>query len=207
MSNSPRHSHRSLARLMFPMLLAVAVLPEIIIVAVAVLARLTGCRLDQQGVCEIGPLVVPRTIDNVLEAAGVSIQVSANWRQGFYLTLGVLLVACFVVVMSGWSRVTSRLLLGSAAALFLGLLPLFAPGLAIELLANKNVCDTAGGDECLIFGGIVERAFDAVSMPHPLFLNKVVLLAVGLFALYAVVVIVLGIVSAAGSRKSRQLHS
>ena len=94
----------------------------------------------------------------------------------------------------GWTRLTSRLMLGSVAALFFGLLPLSAPGLAIMILAEQKVCDTARGDDCLIFGGTIDRAYAAVRMGQPPFFETVALQAFGMFVLYAIVVIVLGVI-------------
>jgi hypothetical protein len=59
----------------------------LVIGGVAVIARLTGCQPDQQEPCMIGSLAVSKVIDNALLAAGVSIRVSAHWRDGFYLIL------------------------------------------------------------------------------------------------------------------------
>jgi hypothetical protein len=76
--------------------------------------------------------------------------------------------------------------------------------LAITILAEQKVCDTAGGDNCLIFGATVDTAYAAVSMAQPPILDKVVLIAISLIVLYAIVVVVQGIVSAARPVKSKQ---
>jgi hypothetical protein len=66
------------------------------------------------------------------------------------------------------------------------------------ILAEQKVCDTAGGDDCLMFGGTIDRAYAAVRMGQPPFFETVALLAFGMFVLYAIVVIVLGIVRQRG---------
>jgi len=204
---SVRRSHHYLARLALPLLLAVALLPEIVIFAVAALASLMGCEPVQKEACLIGPLAVSDVIDWALLAGGVSILYSAAWRSGFYLAVAGGLVLCYIVLIQGWARITSRLLLGSAVALFFALLPLAGPGLAITTLAKQNICDPEGGHDCLIFGGKVDKAYAAVSMAQPPIFDTIVLLAFGSLGIYATLVILLAIVPAARPAKSKQQSS
>jgi len=193
---SLERSHRYLARFVLLLLVAIPLLPEIVIWAVAALASLMGCRPDQKDACLIGSLAVSDVIDWALQAAGVSIVGSATERAYLYLAIGGWLVVCYVVLIRGWQRVTSRLLFGSLVALILALLPFWGPMLAIKMLANGPYCEPAGSSGCMLFGGKVNQAYAAISMADPPPYYTSALLAVGLFAVYAILVIMQRVVSA-----------
>jgi hypothetical protein len=195
-TKSFEHSHQYLARRALLLLVAIPLLPEIVIFAVAALAFLMGCRPDQKGACLIGSLAVSDVIDWALQAGGVSTVGSATERAYLYPAIGGWLVACYVVLIRGWKRLRSRLLLGSAVALFLALLPFWGPMLAIKMLANGPYCEPAGSRDCTLFGGKVDLAYAALSMADPPPYYKSVQLAAGIFVVYAILVIVQRVVSA-----------
>lgn len=197
-------SPRYLARLVLLLLLAIPLLPEIVIGIAAALAGLMGCRPDQKDACLIGSLAVNDAINWALQAGGVSIVASATERTYLYLAIGGWLVACYVVLIWGWKRVRSRLLLGSAVALYLALVPFWGPMLAIKMLADRPYCEPAGSGGCTLFGGKVNQAYAALSMADPPPYYESTKLAVGIFAVYAILVIVQRVVSARRPVKSRR---
>jgi hypothetical protein len=194
-------SHRYLARFVLLLLVAIPLLPEIVICAVAGLAGLMGCRPDKDA-CLIGSLAVSNVIDWALWAGGVDIVKSAAWRAYFYLAIGAWLVVCYVVLIQGWERVTSRLLLGSAVALFFALLPFWGPLLAIKMFANEHLCKPENTG-CMLFGGKVDNAYAALEMSD-LPNHGGALPAVGIFFVFAVFVTARGVVSARRAVKSER---
>jgi hypothetical protein len=203
--DSLERSHRYSARLVLLLLVAIPLLPEIVIWAVAALAGLVGCQPDQKDACLIGSLAVSNVIDRALWAGGVDIVKSAAWRAYFYLAIGGWLVVCYVVLIQGWGRVTSRLLLGSVVALFLALWPFWGPLLAIKMFANERFCKPESTG-CLLFGGKVDNAYAALEMINLPFKNGGALPAVGIFLVFAVLVIARGVVSARRAVKSERAN-
>jgi hypothetical protein len=202
-NRSPERPHRHQARLLLLALVAIPLLPEMVIGIAAALAGLMGCRLDQTEPCLIGSLAVSDIISWALQAGAgfilVRIKSSAFWSTGFYLAVGMWLVVCYVVLIQGWSRVASRLLLGFALAFLFALLPYDGPRFAITNLAKKGFCEpTAGGtDVCEMFGRRVEGADAAVLMGEPILHFAGILLAIAIFAVFAIIVLV----SAAAARR------
>jgi hypothetical protein len=138
--------------------------------------------------------------------AGVRVAASIASLGGFYLAIIGWLAMCYVVLTLGWSRLASRLLLGLAVALVFALLPYFAPWLSIANLVTKESCDPNSGRACMIFGGGVKAAYAAVRVVAPELLYGGVL-AIGIFfiyAIYAVVAALTGVVSARRQVKAEQ---
>ena len=187
-------SHGHAARWVLLALLVVPFLPEIAIWAVAALAGLAGCQPDQKDACLVGSLAVSDVIDRALWAGGVDIVRSAAWRSYFYVAIVAWLGLCYIVLIQGWERVTSRLLLGAALALTFALLPFWGPLLAIKMFANERLCKPESTG-CLLFGGKVENAYAALEMTNLPFNSGGVLPAVGLFAVFSVFAIAAGVVS------------
>jgi hypothetical protein len=175
-------------------------LPEIVIWAVAAIAWTMGCQPDQKVPCLIGALPVSDVIGLALQTgAGLAIagvRSSAVWLVVIHVAVAAWLVACYLALMQGWARMPSRLLLGFAVALIFAFLPFFGPMLALANLVNENCRPNEGGvGSCMLFGGYVggpdhSPAHDAVLMgwlaPHG------ALLALGIFGIYAIVVVVAG---------------
>ena len=191
------HSHRLRWRLTLLLLVTIPLLPEIVILATATLATLQGCRPAQTDVC----LLVSRPVSDILALA---LQAGAGWivaatskpdaLTAIYVGLAAWLVACLVVVTFGWARISSRLLLGLAVALTFAVLPYFGPMLALEPLVHSQ-CKPNDGyvGPCTIFGGDVGTpAHAAVSIGWLGLVGTP--LAMGIFAVYAIAVILLAVV-------------
>jgi hypothetical protein len=199
--DSLERSHRYSARLLLLLLVAIPLLPEIVIWVVAALAGLVGCQPDQKDACLFGSLSVSNIIDWALWAGGVDIVKSAAWRAYFYLAMGGWLAVCYVVLIQGWERLRSRLLLGSAVALVFALLPFWGPLLAIKMFASERLCKPESTG-CMLFGGKVDNAYPALEMINLPFNNGGVLPVVGIFVVFAVFVIARSVVSTRPAAKS-----
>jgi hypothetical protein len=208
-NRSPERPHRHQARLLLLALVVIPLLPEIVIGIAAALAGVMGCRLDQPKPCLIGSLAVNDIISWALQAGAgflvVRIKSSAFWSTGFYLAVGMWLLVCYVVMIQGWSRVASRLLLGFALAFLFAFLPYDGPRFAITNLAKKGSCDpnVGGNNVCKMFGGSVDGADAAVLMGEPILQFAGILLAMGIFAVFAIIVVV----SAAAAKRRAKSQS
>jgi hypothetical protein len=190
-TDSLERSHRYSARWLLLLLVTIPLVPEIFIWVVAAVAGLMGCEPGQKHACLIGSLAVSDVIDWDLSAAGVLSPTSSTY---FYLAIGGWLVACFAVLIRGWKRVTSRLLLGSAVASFFALLPILGPLFAIKMVADANVCKPQSTG-CLLFGGEVKNAYGALEKANLAFRNGDALVVVGIFVVFAIFVIASGAIS------------
>lgn len=185
---------RHWAKPLLLLLVTISFLPEMVIWVTAGFARLMGCQPGQKDPC-LGSLTISNIIDQALQVSAgfivTHVSVSERWMIGFYLAIAVWLVACYAVVMLGWSRVSSRLVLGCLVALVFSVLPFLGPGLAILGLAERGSCQPSVGsdDPCKIFGGEVSQANAAVSLTEPNLQFGGALLAIGIFVVYAMVVI------------------
>jgi hypothetical protein len=203
-TDSIERSHRHSARWLLLLLVAVPLLPEIFIWAVATFAGLKGCQPDQQVACRLGSLVVSDLVDRALWAAGVDIVKSAAWRTYFYLAIGAWLVACCIVLIQGWAGVKSRLLLGTVVALFLALLPFWGPLATVKIFADEGLCKPEAVTGCKLFGGNVDNAYAALQMRDLPFSDDDPLLAVWIFAGFSLLAIAGGVASARRAAKSEQ---
>ena len=190
-TDSIEQSHRYSARVLLPLLVTMLLLPELFIWAVAALAGLMGCEPGQKHVCLVGSLAVSNVIEWGLSAAGV---LSPSWSKYFYLAVDGWLVVCLVALIRGWTGVTSRLLLGSAVALFFAVLPNLGPLFAIRMVAELDMCKPESTG-CLIFGGEVRNAYGALEKANLAFLNGDALPVVGILVVFSVFAIVSGTVS------------
>ena len=143
-------------------------------------------------------LAVSNVIEWGLSAAGV---LSPSWSKYFYLAVDGWLVVCLVALIRGWTGVTSRLLLGSAVALFFAVLPNLGPLFAIRMVADSNMCKPESTG-CLIFGGEVRNAYGALEKANLAFLNGDALPMVGILVVFSVFAIVSGTVSGVPSMLS-----
>lgn len=190
-STIPAHPRRRLYRLALLVLVIVPFIPEIIIIGTIAVAKLMGCEPEQKNLCLIGSLPPSEIIRVSLQATATFIITHAGnwkWLVGMYLAIAAWLVACWIVLFQGWTRVPSRLMLGFVIALAFAVLPYFGPMLSIANLVHENCRPNEGGaGPCVIFGGHVAPAHDAVLMGWLVLIGAP--LALGMFVLYAVVVI------------------
>jgi hypothetical protein len=186
------------------LLLIIPALPEITILATSAIARIMGCEADQKDTCLIGSLPVSEVITFALQAGAgaviTGVRTSQAWLVAFYVAIIGCLIASYIALILGWARTLNRLLLGFVVTLFFAFVPYFGPMIAIAHLANANCRpDDSGTRPCTIFGDYVgdadySPANDAVSLGW-LGLYGVPL-SLAMFVGYAIVVIVIGVISA-----------
>lgn len=193
--HSPKHSKRRSARWLLLLLVIVPLLPEIFIGAIAGLAILAGCTARQfPPACKLQSFAVNEVIGWGLSAAGI---LSSPWSIYFYLGLAAWLVFCLVVLNRGWERVVSRLMIGAAITSLFALLPLFGPWFAIDLVAD-NSCNPQKAS-CVVFGGVVKNTYAALEKWYFNIPDVEVLLTaamVGIFVVFAIFVVIRGVISA-----------
>jgi hypothetical protein len=203
-------SGRHLHRLGFLLLVTVPFIPEIAIYGLIGIARVKGCQPEQTDVCLIGAVPVSHAIGFVLKATAGFIVAQAgrlNFVVGLYLAIAGWQTACYGVLSQGWTRVWSRLLLGFAVALLFAIVPYFGLTMATSYLENENCppANEGGFGSCRAFGSYVGGG-DYNPMHDAGQLGWLVLigapLALGIFAVYAIWVVVLGIRSAKRRVKS-----
>ena len=192
---------RYLLRFLLLLLVIIPFIPVIAICMIAAVASLVGCQPDQKNVCLIGSLSVSDVIGWALRSGASFVadnaRKSGEWLTWFYVTVGGWLVVSYVLVILGWARTLSRLLLGFAVTMAFAFLPYFGPMLAIANLTHDQCRPNEGYvGPCIIFGGQVgDAAHDAVFIGWLAFRGGI-RIALGLFVIYVIVVIVLGVVSA-----------
>jgi len=205
---STRRARRRWCRLALLLLIVIALLPEIAIGVVAAVAALKGCQPAQKDACLIAAWPASDIIGLALQAGAgwivAGIRASAVWLVVAYAAVNGWLVASYIALTLGFARTVSRLVLGLALAAFFAFVPYFGPMLAIAGLANDNCRPNDGGvGPCMIYGGHVGSA-DASVVHDAVTLGWLApygaLLALGTFALYAIVVAV----SAAARRRRRR---
>jgi len=180
-TDSSRHR---LWRLALLMLVLVPFLPEIAIYLVTILAYMKGCQVTDTAVCFLGEVRVSGIISALLVGA-----VFVARCMGEYGIAVVWLALCYVAILLGWPRLSSRLLLGFVILVF-ALLPYVGPLLSISHLVS-DVCqpNEGGVGPCIMFGGNVGApAHDTV---NPKLAMLGVLIAVSTFLIYLIVAIVL----------------
>jgi hypothetical protein len=205
-TTSAKHSHHHLARLVLLLLVVIPFLPEIVISATAAFARLMGCLPDQKEACRIGPVAVSDVINWALHAKASWVASEAR-LEDFYLAIAGWMVLCYAALTLGWARVSSRLLLGFAVALVFALLPYFVPILTIADLLSQASCEPTGGGKCQVYGGTVRGVAAAIRMARWDTVFDGILLALGMFVAYAVVVALAGVVAARRPAKPEQSYS
>src|ERR1700722_8068034 len=197
------HSRCRRWRLVLLLLVVISLLPEIVMGVTVAFAEITGCQPDQTSACVIGSLPVSDVIALALEAGTVvilaGVRTNTVWLVVLYAGVAAWLCLCLIVVTLGWARTLSRLLLGLAMAIVFAFLPYFAPLLVVDYLANDNCRPNEGGlGACKLFGDYVGGAeyspvHDAVVMGWLAWFG--IPLALGIFIIYALVVIVIGVSS------------
>jgi hypothetical protein len=125
-----------------------------------------------------------------LTAAGI---LSLPWSIYFYLAIGAWLVVCLFVLVRGWERVFSRLIIGAAIAALFALLPFIGPWFAIDTVADNACQPQKSKIGCLLFGGVVKSAGGALQKSYLvvpdvdfLFLSGMA----GVFVVFAILVVV-----------------
>lgn len=187
------YSRRNFYRFALLLLIIIPFVPEIIILATKAIALLVGCEPNQKDLCRIGWVAASDVIGWVLHAkAGFIIAHAGNlyWLIGFYATVAVWIVACYAVLIFGWTWMWSRLLLGFAVAVIFTVLPYFGLILALGNLVNENCKSNAGGvGACMILGGQVGSADYSLTHAAGALGWGVIIggpLAFGIFAGYAI---------------------
>jgi len=146
---------RSLWRGGLLLLVLLPLLPEILILAVSAYAAAVGCQADAGFACAVGP---PSASGVIRAALKVAYAVGTKFADDNIVIAW--LVGCFLVIILGWSRLASRLLLAFGVTLIFAVLPYFGPILAIGPLVNPKCRPNEGGvpPECTIYGGDVGSA-------------------------------------------------
>jgi hypothetical protein len=173
--------------------LLVVVIPftaEISIFAVAGFASLKGYQSDT---CFVGSSAYGHLIDDILRLrAGTIVDRLLNshgWLLTFYTAFAGWLVVCYLLLLGGWSRLSSRLALGFAIAVTFSVLPFSGPIWALVSIANKNSCDPNIGP-CILFGEKITQAYSAAALEGPI-LRPLdgAKLAISIFAFFAIWVV------------------
>lgn len=195
-------SRRRFRRLTLLLLVIIPFIPTIVILAIAAIAKIKGCQLDQKDVCLIGSLPVSDIIVWMLRSSASVIaprieKPGSGFEQWLFVAVGGWLVACYAILMLGWARVSSRLLLGFALTLVLAFLPYVGLNLALWPLRHNGCYPNIGYiGQCLLFGGEVGRpAHDAVKITDLVWRGGA-RLAFAIFAVHVVIVVVLGVIAA-----------
>jgi hypothetical protein len=163
----------------------IPLLPEILILAVSAYAVTVGCEADARLACAVGPPSASGVIRSALKAAYA---IGSKFADDNIVVAW--LVCCFLLIILGWSRLASRLLLAFGVTLIFAVLPYFGPILAIGPLVNPKCRPNEGGvpPECTIYGGDVgNAAHDAVRLGWKFFYGAPVALVA--FVVFAVLVL------------------
>jgi hypothetical protein len=166
-------------------------LPEILIFAASAYAGAVGCQVDATMACALGPPSASQVIRTALQAAYF---IGSKFADDNIVLAW--LASCYVLIMLGWARLSSRLLLALGASLIFAVLPYFGPIMAIGPLVNPKCRPNEGGipPGCTIFGGDVgEPAHDAVRLGWKFFYGAPVAFAA--FVIFVIVVLGTGFVS------------
>jgi hypothetical protein len=167
------------------LLVVLPFLPEVLIIAASGYAGAVGCQADSQMACAVGPPSASKIIRTALRVAYF---VGSKFADDNIVIAW--LASCYLLIVLGWTRLSSRLLLALGASLIFSVLPYFGPILAIGHLENKNCHPNEGGvpPECIIYGGDVGyAAHDAVRLGWKSFYGAPV--ALGVFALFLIVTV------------------
>jgi hypothetical protein len=170
-----------------------------VILAVSVYAAAVGCDADAGLACAVGPPSASGVIRSALKAAYT---VGTKFADDNIVVAW--LVCCFLLIILGWHKLASRLLLALGVTLIFAFLPYFGPILAIGPLVNPKCQPNEGGvpPECKIYGGDVgNAAHDAVRLGWKFFYGAPVALVA--FVIFALLVLGARLVSRrrAASRK------
>jgi len=163
-------------------LVLLPLLPEVLIIAASTYAGAVGCQVDSKMACAVGPPSASEIIRTALQAAYF---IGSEFADDNIVLAW--LASCYFLIILGWTRLSSRLLLAFGVSLILAFLPYFGPILSIGHLANPNCHPNEGGipPECTIYGGDVgDAAHDAVRLGWKFFYGAPV--ALGAFVVFVV---------------------
>lgn len=168
-------------------LLAFVVLPfvpELLIIVTSAYAAAVGCQIASEVACAVGPPSASDVIRAALQAANF---IGSKFADGNVVVAW--LVLCFLLIVLGWDRLSSRLLLGLGVSLIFAFLPYFGPMLSIRPLENPDCSPNEGAvGPCKIYGGNVDSAaHDAVRLGWKILDGAP--LALGSFLLFAMIAI------------------
>lgn len=167
------------------LLVVIPLLPEVLIIAASTYAAAVGCHVDSQMACAVGP---PSASDIIRTALRVAYFIGSKFADDNIVIAW--LASCYLLIVLGWTRLSSRLLLALSASLIFGFLPYFGPMLAIGPLENAYCHPNEGGvpPECMIYGGDVgNAAHDAVRLGWKFFYGAAVVLVA--FAVFVIVLL------------------
>lgn len=173
------------------LLVLLPLIPEIMILAVSAYAGVIACQADARLACAVGP---PSASGVIRYALKVAYDIGSKFADDNIVVAW--LVCCFILIVLGWSRLLSRLLLALGVTLIFAVLPYFGPILAIGPLVNPKCQPNEGGvpPECKIYGGDVgNAAHDAVRLGWKFFYGAPVALVA--FVVFAVLVLGVRLVS------------
>jgi hypothetical protein len=136
-------------------------------------------------VCFLGEMRVSDILSTILTGA-----VFVAHSMGEYGIAVVWIALCYLAILFGWPRLSSRLLLGFVIFLVFGLLPYVGPLLSIFHLVSDTCQPNEGGvGPCMMFGyNVGAPAHDTV---NPKLATLGVLIAVSTFLVYLIVAIIL----------------
>ena len=166
-------------------LVLLPLLPEVLIIAASAYAGAVGCQIDSKLACAVGPPSATEIIRTALQAAYF---IGSKFADDNIVLAW--LASCFFLIILGWTRLSSRLLLALGASMIFGFLPYFGPILTIGPLVNPNCHPNEGGvpPECIIYGGDVgNAAHDAVRLGWKFFYGAPV--ALGAFVVFVVLML------------------
>jgi hypothetical protein len=164
------------------LLVLLPLLPEVLILAASTYAGAVGCQVDAKMACAVGPPSASEIIRKALQAAYF---IGSEFADNNIVLAW--LASCYVLIILGWTRLSSRLLLAFGVSLTLAFLPYFGPILSIGHLANPNCNPNEGGTPpgCTIYGGEVgNAAHDAVRLGWKFFYGAPV--ALGAFIVFVI---------------------
>jgi hypothetical protein len=159
----------------FLLLVLLPLVPEVLIIAASTYAGAVGCQVDSKMTCAVGPPSASEVIRTALQAANF---IGSKFADDNIVLAW--LASIYLLIILGWTRLSSRLLLALGASLIFAFLPYFGPLLAIGHLANPNCHPNEGGvpPECTIYGGDVgNAAHDAVRLGWKFFYGAPIALA------------------------------
>ncbi len=159
-------------------------LPEFVIIATSLIAKISGCQAAGNTPCAFGS--AGDVIRHALEA-GTS--VGHRFSEG---VAAVWLIVCCALVTRGWTRLPSRLWLVALLSIICAFVPYFGPMLSIDHLRNVDCGVDKSGLPCKIYGSnLTDAAYNAVDLGEKIFEGAGIVLAV--FVSYIILAIVLHI--------------
>lgn len=175
-------SRRWFWRIGLLVLFVLPLLPEIVTLTISAIAEVSGCQVDDEKVCAVGPISSVSSVIHLALRAGFLVGVS--FGSG---VAAVWLALCYVSIVLGWTGLSSRLMLAFSVSLIFAFVPYFGPMLSIGHLVNPNCSPNEGRvGPCVVYGGNVGSvAHDTVFLSWWVFRGApVALAAFGLYVLF-----------------------